>query len=674
MLDYIWTMFDNAGLMPHGVCFLWREELVYMHLVSDAVVTLAYFSLPLFLLILVRKKPELGKGGVVSLFALFILLCGLTHAFNIWVLFVPDYLAQGMVKVVTALISLVTAILVWPLLPKLIAMPSQEELVELNRQLRREIDERSRAEEQSRRLTQAIEGLDEVVVLIDEDDRIVSANKSWRTLNGNITEDDYVGVTFEDHVRNAIYGGRIPEAVGKEEEWIAERLEQHRSPDGMSDVHFQDGRIFRMKQKRFSDGTTILVGADVTRQKELEAAKQRAQRMETVGQLTGGIAHDFNNLLAIIIGNLDFLKKKIGENPGLLKHVESARRGAERGAELTSKLLNFSRQESTYDEAVSPNAIIGDLKEFLRKSLTNEIDVDFRLAEDAWNTVADGGDLGDVLLNLAVNARDAMPDGGKLVIETQNRHLSSGLVDGNLSLDAGDYVILSVSDNGCGIPKNHIDKVFEPFFSTKESGKGTGLGLSMVYAFAKRSGGDVYLYSEPGQGTTVRIYLPRSSSEVRAKIQSGGRDGRAETGTETLLIVDDEVELAELAAATLQDLGYRILTAHSGPEALQVLDAEPHVDLLFSDVIMPGGVDGFALAEKARLINPDIAVVLASGFTGKLNDDRARDSVAYELMAKPYELNDMARTIRAALQEGKPKPSAEKSEKARQMDLQWKLV
>jgi signal transduction histidine kinase/ActR/RegA family two-component response regulator len=650
MIDVLWNTLDKAGLMPHGVCFLWREDLVYMHLLSDLTITLAYFSLPIFLTILVRKKPELKKSGVVPLFAMFILLCGVTHAFNIWVLFVPDYLAQGIVKTMAALVSLITAVLVWPLLPKLIAMPSQKELIDTNEQLRRQIEERKKAEARSERLARAIENMDELVVLLDRDERVLSGNRAWREVNGYPDEQSIVGASLEENIRISINAGRVPEARGREEEWIAERLAQHRKAGELSNVRFDDGQTYRMTRKRFEDGSTIIVGSDITKLLELEASQQQARRMETIGQLTGGIAHDFNNLLAIVIGNLDFLEIKSKGDGRFARHIANARQAAGRGADLTRKLLNFARQETAADEVVDANEVVGGLQEILTRSMTSEIEVEFDLGSDIQPTKADPGDLADVLLNLAINARDAMPNGGKLVIRTESYRIETERDEERLGLTSGDYVKLSVADNGCGMPRDHVEKIFDPFFTTKERGKGTGLGLSMVYAFVKRSGGIVHVESEPGSGTVFDIYLPASgAAPARVENAETAAEDLRVVGSETLLLVDDEEGLLDLAETYFRDLGYRVLTAGNAAEALEKLKNETSVDLMFSDVIMPGGMDGFELADKARSMRPALRIVLASGYTGKLEDWRKLSSSVCCLVEKPYDLRELGTQVRSLL-------------------------
>lgn len=653
MLEAIWNMFDQAGLMPHGVCFLWRQDLVYLHLFSDIAVTLAYFSLPAFLLILVRKKPELKKAGVIPLFALFILLCGLTHASNIWVLFVPDYLAQGFIKGLTAIVSIITAVMVWPLLPKLVAMPSTQELIDANERLRREIDSRKKAEEHSRKVTEALMELDDAVVVFDTDDRAVVANGAWKRMSMFLTDGTGVGLYFEEIVRKAVADGLVPDAIGKEEEWIQTRLEAHRNPGAPREVTFTTGKTFRMQERRLPSGGSILIGADVTKEKQWEESSRRSQRLESVGQLTGGIAHDFNNLLAIISGNLELMRHHVIENEKLSKRVESAKAATDRGAILVRKLLNFSRNDDFIMEATNINNVLCDLEDILEKSLTNEIDVQVSLSADLWLTKADPGDLGDAIINMSINARDAMPAGGQLIIETKNKTISGVQLTDQASVPPGDYVVLSISDTGSGIAREHLERIFEPFYSTKDESHGTGLGLSMVYGFVKRCNGEIRVYSEVGAGTTIRLYLPRAIGQSESVDESEPQTAtRGAARDETLLVVDDEVALLDVIEIALDDLGYKVITATNGAEAVKILESNQDISLMLSDVIMPGGMDGFALAERAAEIRPGMQIILASGFTGKHGIGKLPPGIVSKRVSKPYEISAIAEAIRESIDAG----------------------
>lgn len=389
---------------------------------------------------------------------------------------------------------------------------------------------------------------------------------------------------------------------------------------------------------------------DITDQRTAEEALRRSQRLEAVGKLTGGIAHDFNNLLGIILGNIGLLERMVGDDEKALKRVAAVRTATERGATLTRRLLGFSRHDATAGEATDVNDVIAGMEDILAKSLTSKIDVDFHPTQDVWITEIDPGDLSDAVVNLALNARDAMPQGGRLVIETENRTVSQAHNDQEPDIPAGEYVVVSVSDTGTGIKPELLDRVLEPFFTTKDESRGTGLGLSMVYGFAKRSRGSVKIYSEVGYGTRILLFLPRTvGAEVPHEPETDIVDLAPPRGTETVLVVDDEAPLLDIAEQILVDLGYRVLTAYDGFGALDVLEANPDIDLLFSDVIMPKGFDGFALAKRASVLRPDIKILLASGFTGKLVGDDADSDLARTMLPKPYDNRQLAHAVRSVL-------------------------
>lgn len=423
-----------------------------------------------------------------------------------------------------------------------------------------------------------------------------------------------------------------------------------------------DNYIIRMSASPISDetGSTshhIFVAEDITEQKRNEEMLRYSQKMDAIGQLTGGIAHDFNNLLGIIMGNLELLKMDLINSPDELEKIESALAGTVRGAQLTRKLLNFTRQSHKEQELNLINPFIENLRELISKSVTTSIKVETHLADNLWPVKIDPGDLEDAILNLSLNAKDAMPDGGLLVIETANKHLDADYVKQNPNVSIGDYVMVSVSDTGTGINEETRKKIFDPFYSTKEFGKGTGLGLSMVYGFVQRSGGHIQVYTEEGNGCTFHIYIPRSLSEHDE--QTNIQQTELPHGDETILIVDDEKKLCETAKSYLQRLGYRTLQANSGKEALEILSTTESVNLVFSDVIMPG-MNGYELAFEVVKQWPDIKIQLTSGFTSKrmeYSNGRQKTylSLSENLLGKPYNLSEIAFAVRRTLDDAESK-------------------
>ena len=402
---------------------------------------------------------------------------------------------------------------------------------------------------------------------------------------------------------------------------------------------------------------------DVTQTQKTEQALRQAQKMETVGQLAGGVAHDFNNILGIVMGNLELAEMEL-ENPKAARSfLQSALKGTERGAALTSRLLSFARRgggdEKHTTEPTDVNDVIREIESLVARTITSSIAVDTQLAEGIWLTEINQGDLQDVILNLALNARDAMPDGGNLSITTSNKVLDDEYVKLNPGGRPGEHVLITVSDNGTGMKPEVLEHVFEPFYSTKAEGKGTGLGLSMVYAFCNHSGGHVGAYSSVGIGTTFNLYLPRSDPFAgRQGLSADAEAAMLPRGHERVLVVDDEPELVDIARVHMEKLGYTVVTAESGAEAIDILKAEPNIDLVFSDVVMPGGVDGYGLARAATAINPALKVLLTSGYVGKHIDDwDQQGSLEHQLtlnrLSKPYTQAELAYRIRESLDAGR---------------------
>ena len=404
-----------------------------------------------------------------------------------------------------------------------------------------------------------------------------------------------------------------------------------------------------------SDHRRIFIGTvqDLTERKHTEEALRRSQKMEAVGQLTGGIAHDFNNLLSIIIGNLDLLEEELESNSELYPPLETALKASLRGAATTKKLLAFSRQTTQSFSPLDVNAAIQNMDDMLAKSLTAEINIKMDLQDGLWLTEIDPGDLGDAIINLAINARDAMPNGGDLIIETTNKELGDSYVEMNPEVATGNYVMVSVSDSGEVMSKETLDKLFEPFFTTKAQGEGTGLGLSMVYGFVKRSKGHIKVYSRPGQGSTFRLYLPQAQGLAKDTHSTPTDNETLLGGNETILIVDDEKELASLAQASLAKLGYETFVAEDASIAQEILNKEERIDLLFSDVVMPGEMNGLDFAIQAIEQHPELKVLMTSGFTQKLITDKKYSALIKEMLVKPYRRPELAKRIRETLDAGK---------------------
>ena len=406
-----------------------------------------------------------------------------------------------------------------------------------------------------------------------------------------------------------------------------------------------DVEISRAKLTFAGLPATQVIIRDITEQKALTQQLHQAQKMEVVGQLTGGIAHDFNNLLTVVISNLDMILAG-AMNDESREMAEAALIASLRGAELTRQLLAFSRKQKLERQTVDPNELSLRVVAMLKRAIAGDIELRTKLAGNVWMTDIDASQLESAITNLVVNARDAMPKGGTVTVETANVVLDAAYAAANREVTAGDYTMIAVSDTGAGMPPEIVARAFEPFFTTKEVGKGTGLGLSMVYGFMKQSGGHVKIYSEPGRGTVVRLYLPRSVKAAATVALSAEADPPM-SGHETILVVEDDAAVRAVAAQQLKDLGYTVLEAENARAALTILQRE-RVDLLFTDVTMPGGVSGPDLARAATANEPGLKVLLTSGFTEASMRD-GEDTAKFELLSKPYRRQELARRVHSML-------------------------
>jgi len=389
---------------------------------------------------------------------------------------------------------------------------------------------------------------------------------------------------------------------------------------------------------------------DITERRQLEAQFRQAQKMEAVGQLTGGIAHDFNNLLTVILGCSEFIAEEVKENARLHKMAEMIVGAANRGSDLTHRMLAYARRQTLQSRPVDINQLLTGMESFLRRTLSADIELHLIQSETRCEATVDPAQLENALLNLCVNARDAMPEGGKLIIEASCAALDTDYAAQNADVAAGEYVLLAVSDTGCGISQENLSRVFDPFFTTKEVGKGTGLGLSMVYGFVKQSQGHVQVYSEPGQGTSVKLYLPKSS-EMSEPIIPGSVSITELRGSETILLVEDNESVREFAKLQLTSLGYVVLDAANGLDALEILNRNKDVNLLFTDIVMPGGLNGRELARRACEINPGLKVLYCSGYAEQATLRRGLLEKDMQLLNKPYSRLGLATRIRGVLTE-----------------------
>ena len=470
-----------------------------------------------------------------------------------------------------------------------------------------------------------------------------------------------------------ILGWSEAELIGRTSEWMEHpddlaktRGELAALAQGMPTARFENR--FRAKDgsyRNFSwtavpeNNLIYCVARDVTEQRaharalaDAEDALRQAQKMETLGQLTGGVAHDFNNLLQIVTGNLELLQRGLPEDQARLRRAaDNAMAGAERAALLTQRLLAFSRRQPLAPERIDPNRLVSGMSDLLNRTLGETIEVETIQSARIWPVEIDVNQMENALLNLAVNARDAMPDGGKLTIEVANTHIDEAYAAQEAEVSPGQYVLISVSDTGQGMDEDVLSHAIEPFFTTKEVGRGTGLGLSMVYGFIKQSGGHIRVYSERGHGTTVKIYLPRFYGPLPDN--DTGTVSRATPvcgGDETVLVCEDDDKVRAYTVDVLKELGYRVMEADNGAAALQALEmASEPIDLLFTDVILPGGMTGADIAQQARAQQPGLRILFATGYARNAIIHHGRLDPGVELLTKPFTYAELATKVREML-------------------------
>jgi PAS domain S-box-containing protein len=499
-----------------------------------------------------------------------------------------------------------------------------------------------------RRLVHAIS--DYAIYMLDTKGNVTSWNAGAERLKG-YAADEVIGKPFSQFYAEEDQQAGVPqqalETAEREGRWQAEGWRVRK--DGSR--FWADVVVEPIRDEEGALLGFAKITRDRTERRELEQARQalfQAQKMEAIGQLTGGIAHDFNNLLTVIIGGLDTTLRSIEPNPRVEKALGMARLAAERAANLTSRLLAFSRRQPLQPVAADLNVLVRRMTDLLHHSLGERIELEGVLYPRLWAVEADQNQLESAILNLALNARDAMPEGGKLTIETANTYLDETYQETDTEVIPGQYVMVSVTDTGHGIPKDILARVFEPFFTTKEAGKGSGLGLSMVYGFVKQSGGHVTIYSEPGDGTCVKLYFPRYHGPHAPEKDVGeGRPIGAAKG-EVVLVVEDNDAVRTYAVMSLKELGYQVLEASDAESALPLLHAGGRIDLLLTDVVLPGR-SGRLLADDAVQLRPSLKVLYTTGYTRNAIVHQGRLDPGVDLLSKPFTFDQLSARVRQVL-------------------------
>jgi PAS domain S-box-containing protein len=518
-----------------------------------------------------------------------------------------------------------------------------------------DITERRQAEQELRKseiLFRAfIDNSPAEIFMTDLQGRYVLLNRAWQRVQG-LTSEEAVGLRPHE-----IFPAERADMFVEQQRWVLE-TGQVFDQEIVSSIPGITKSLHIVKFPLVdANGVTIGVGGvstDTTARAEAEEQLRQAQKMEAMGQLTGGVAHDFNNVLATVIGNVELLEDSLAANDSRRDLAQTAIKAAGRGADLTHRLLAFSRKQALQPLPVSADKLIQGMLDLLRRTLGETIEIELVRDAGLWLTEIDPGELENAILNLAINARDAMPDGGKLMIEESNARLNDDYAAAQAEVEPGQYVLVAVTDTGSGMPPQVRERVFEPFFTTKEVGKGTGLGLSMVYGFVKQSGGHVTIYSEVGEGTTIKLYLPRYKGDHAAIEEREPVEEVKPAKGEVILVVEDDPDLRILLVHLLETLGYGVLPAATGKEALKILQETSQVNLLVTDMVLPGGMGGAMLASRVEELHPGLPVLYMSGYTENAIIHHGRLDEGVELLQKPFRKTDLARKVREALDRTKP--------------------
>lgn len=563
MTEFLRGLFSN-DFMPHRMCFLNDGIVLWLQVISDSLIAVSYYLIPILLFRLGRQRRDISFKWIFVAFGMFILACGTTHLLGVVTVFNPVYRFEGVVKAVTAIASISTFVLLIPMMPTLIALPSPSVLAAANQSLEVEIRERRSAEQSVRRL-------------------------------------------------NAELEGRVTERTAD--------LQQ---------------------------ALTRLQGEMKERQ-ELQRQLLQSQKMEAVGRLAGGVAHDFNNLLTVVLGYTEMLLSEVDGNSGAVECAREVQQAAERASALTNQLLAFSRRQASVVRLLDVNQAVRHTERMLSRLIGEDVELRLNLAADPGWINFDPSHLDQMLLNLAVNARDAMEHGGTLTIETAAVSLDEQYAAAHPAIAPGPHVMLAISDTGTGMDEATKARIFEPFFTTKDAGKGTGLGLSIVYGIVKQNGGEILVYSEPGHGTVFKVYLSAATSVDQGRELKAAEPQAGPTG-ETILLVEDDSQLRTLARTMLIQQGYRVLASGSPAEALETLAEQgDRIALLITDIVMPQ-MNGADLAAKARAARPQLPVLLMSGYTESGTVTQGLLPPDTPFLRKPFTSGELRKKVREALQ------------------------
>ena len=680
-----------SDFMPHGTCYFWNPAVLWLNVVSDGLITAAYYAIPVLLLIFFRKRKDISFRWIFVAFAIFIVACGTTHLMGIWTVWHGTYRLDGAIKAITAAASILTTALLVPVLPALVKLPTPDAFRVANRKLQDEIEhgrETARLLERQASLLELahdaiiVRRLDGTILFwncgaelmygwtrseaegkrthgllksvfpqpLEEIDQQLTSHGRWE---GEILHTRRDGTVVAASSRLALREGDQPGEV--------EVMEINRDITERQRIKQQLREANEQLERRVAERTTTLseMAASLERtneelQQQMELSRKledqllQSQKMEAIGRLAGGVAHDFNNVLTVILGYNGMVMEDLRNQPRLLERAEEVQHAAERAASLTKQLLAFSRRQILQPAILDLNEVVRNMEKLLRHVIGEDIDFATRLDPALAPVRADPTHLDQVIMNLVINSRDAMPDGGKLTVETANVALDESYAQSHSGIVPGHYVQMAVSDTGHGMSQETQRKIFEPFFTTKEVGKGTGLGLSIVYGIVKQNGGDIWVYSQVGKGTTFKVYLPAVSDRYATKTAIVPRvspHGRAEM----ILLVEDDAKVRQLVEGVLREHGFQVVVCENVSQAIALCkERAMPIDLLLTDVVMPD-MSGPELAEELGKLRPGLKVVYMSGYADNAVVRHGVIKPGAEFVEKPFIAETLTEKLREVL-------------------------
>ena len=674
-MDSTTSVLHAMTQLPHGYCYFWDPGLIWLHAISDLLIGAAYLAIPLLLYRFLKQRADVPFNWMVWCFALFIFACGATHLMGVVNIWIPSWWTSGAVKAVTAAASIPTAVLLYRLTPQLVTLPSPTQLHAANTMLAAEVAERRRIEamlrdaqiELERRVDERTADLARANASLQLLESAVAQATDGFTITTADLDEPGPTIVFANPALSAMTEYPLEEMLGNTprmlhgahtDRTVLDELRSSLADTGAfagETVNYRrDGSEFTMSWKvtpiRDDSGRVthyLGVHRDVTAQRSLEMQFRQAQKLEAVGQLAGGIAHDFNNLLTVIGGNCSLLLSELTATDPSRQLAEEIDDASQRAERLTRQLLTFSRRQIRQPQAVSFDVVVADALRLLGRLLGHRVELRFAPTGDLGLVWADPDQLEQVVLNLAVNARDAMPRGGTLTIETRNVELGAEYAGLHFDVVPGAYVMLCVTDTGAGIPPEILQQIFEPFFTTKSEGKGTGLGLATVRGIVRQARGNMFVYSEVGVGTSFKVYLPRLHDGTRAPVASVEPTVLVR-GSGVVLLVEDDTAVRSLAARILERAGYTVIQSDAPELALALArDPQQRFDILLTDVMMPG-MSGPELAAAIRVVRPTMRVAYMSGYTDSSLEEREILESRAVMIAKPFTIESLTSQIARA--------------------------